>query len=865
MTATTAIEPRLLGTAFEKGNRAACSAPQAATGRWAEIWGAGTPAAVGMEEPASLQRNTAAETKSVEEPEGETGILRPSGTSSFAARLPASTASTAPRNVSYLPALTAGSATGGERHSGSTTANRHTGGGAGETATEIRVYDASAVREVAAPRITRLRATEPQSRKPRAQASQGIVNAPLHTSTRWSAAVVLEDVPAMQMTTIPHQTMPAHALENADRTRETGESAAGMQRQVPGTEVQNKQIAQTVQPAKGHVRGKTKVAISHGRFLVETASGARRAAADLRPVADAGSYIQHPGEKTQRAHQPAQSKDASTATRAGLVRQDVIQTKTDQTLPAEPAPLPALAPATTSTSISPQWQGVQEQQVLGERNEPGAGDGTSARAVSLTEEAAVNLAVAQQPAENTPNDASAFAGMEREPSSPTASETREQATVAVAGDEIAARGGLVEAKGETLLGATKALKSGPHTEAQQGQSTRWEHDPASAFVSTPRLTGMRAGILTRSESPEPAGGTLEPKMEKGGSRPFATAGTETTAESPTVSQAPGDQPARSDQTRNATTERIPSHGAERLAHTDDQGHAQEGAAQGIESHLAVPEVPKAVEESQSGRRAATENGKTGRGPLDSTEKAPALAAGSVAESHTAHETRSSTRTPQAPAALDISQGMRWAENANLTREMGGAHTVPSTAEGPGGSVHADSPGSRSKEAFTTMDGSSPAPGATWTHAGGRRAEAGYQDPELGWVGVRAEVSQGGIHASLIPGTAHAAQALDGQLAGLSAHLAARHMPVETLTMSTPERWAGGSERSQDEGQAMQQGAGQGADQDSGQGAAPRQRAEDRALDGTTVSGLVAPERFAQDQRESIAYLATEGSTISVMA
>ena len=116
-----------------------------------------------------------------------------------------------------------------------------------------------------------------------------------------------------------------------------------------------------------------------------------------------------------------------------------------------------------------------------------------------------------------------------------------------------------------------------------------------------------------------------------------------------------------------------------------------------------------------------------------------------------------------------------------------------------------------RSAFAAMDMEAGAEKATWIHAGARQAEAGYLDPALGWVGVRADLGGGGIHASLVPGSAEAAQALGGQLAGLSHYLNGNHTPVATLTMNAPEPgWTGAGS-----GGAMQHGGGQQAGQEGG--------------------------------------------------
>ncbi|HME56923.1 MAG TPA: flagellar hook-length control protein FliK [Terracidiphilus sp.] len=113
-----------------------------------------------------------------------------------------------------------------------------------------------------------------------------------------------------------------------------------------------------------------------------------------------------------------------------------------------------------------------------------------------------------------------------------------------------------------------------------------------------------------------------------------------------------------------------------------------------------------------------------------------------------------------------------------------------------------------RETFATLDTAIAPRGTTWIQAGTQRAEAGFQDPALGWVSVRANLSGGGVHAQLVPDSADAAQALSSHLAGLNAYLVEHHTPVETLTLTAPESgWSGlGSGRSAGEG--MQQGSGQ---------------------------------------------------------
>ena len=168
-----------------------------------------------------------------------------------------------------------------------------------------------------------------------------------------------------------------------------------------------------------------------------------------------------------------------------------------------------------------------------------------------------------------------------------------------------------------------------------------------------------------------------------------------------------------------------------------------------------------------------------------------------------------------------------------------------------------------RETFAALDAESATGTPTWVHAGAQRAEAGFQDPALGWIGVRADASGGGVHASLVPGSAEAAQALDSHLAGLNAYLAEQHTPVDSLTLAAPEgRWV---ESGMDQGasQNMHQGAGQ----DTGQGASSGQQSNPQTGAPVLTPAEVSLEMPAQPGRADIAaYSATrEGMHISVMA
>ena len=162
----------------------------------------------------------------------------------------------------------------------------------------------------------------------------------------------------------------------------------------------------------------------------------------------------------------------------------------------------------------------------------------------------------------------------------------------------------------------------------------------------------------------------------------------------------------------------------------------------------------------------------------------------------------SVSTPEQPSLMPIrdASGAQAASNSNRD---GGYETGSSK---PGG-VTTSSAATGIAETFASLDGESSTVAPTWIRAGARAAEAGYQDPALGWVGVRAQVDGNGVHAFLVPGSADAAQTLGGHMAGLNAYLTEHHTAVNTLTMAAPEtHW---------DGQGMEQGGGHGAGQETG--------------------------------------------------
>jgi hypothetical protein len=171
-------------------------------------------------------------------------------------------------------------------------------------------------------------------------------------------------------------------------------------------------------------------------------------------------------------------------------------------------------------------------------------------------------------------------------------------------------------------------------------------------------------------------------------------------------------------------------------------------------------------------------------------------------------------TPRLVSNFDRGQSFKQAmsgpSDAFIPHSFGGSHISEITEAGivmP----KSTSPASndvRIQEAFTALESGNRAENGTfgWSRGGHIQAEAGYQDPVLGWVGVRAESSGGIVHATLVPPSQDAAQALSGHMAGLHTYLAENHTPVETLNLAPFGRDS--QDMTQNTGQGMRHGTGQ---------------------------------------------------------
>jgi len=146
--------------------------------------------------------------------------------------------------------------------------------------------------------------------------------------------------------------------------------------------------------------------------------------------------------------------------------------------------------------------------------------------------------------------------------------------------------------------------------------------------------------------------------------------------------------------------------------------------------------------------------------------------------------------------------------------------------------------------FAAMDAHANAGVPVWLHAGAQHAEAGFQDPSLGWVGIRADLGGGAIHAAIVPGSAEAAQALGAHMPALHAHLAAQDLALGSLSLHTATGGSGGDARQMQQGTADQPQQQDRAAASDAPAASTRQTAPAVALPQPASSWIAAPRSGA---------------------
>lgn len=149
--------------------------------------------------------------------------------------------------------------------------------------------------------------------------------------------------------------------------------------------------------------------------------------------------------------------------------------------------------------------------------------------------------------------------------------------------------------------------------------------------------------------------------------------------------------------------------------------------------------------------------------------------------------------------------------SHLTQEIPSVPTVGNTSPGANnsdGAVTFRRPSMNRagfSEPLTILENNVRPPTSAWTHAATTKVEAGFQDPSLGWVGVRATADSNGVHAAVLPSSPDASRMLGGSMEDLGAYLTEQHHSVQSLTMAPPPSAEAGNTGSSYDGAGLAQG------------------------------------------------------------
>jgi len=252
------------------------------------------------------------------------------------------------------------------------------------------------------------------------------------------------------------------------------------------------------------------------------------------------------------------------------------------------------------------------------------------------------------------------------------------------------------------------------------------------------------------------------------------------------------------------------------------------------------------------------------------------AAGSITSSHMAHAPAAGERRGAEPASaqrLTPAAASSTSLQGHMAGVQAGAQPIGATSDpsafardgAAGRAVPATLPAAPASKApgagetFTALD-TDAAHGASWLHAGTHSAEAGFEDPALGWVSVRADLAAGGVQAAVVPGTAEAAQALSPHMAGLNSYLNDQRSPVHTLTLSAPGGDSLAHQQAGNQGAGNQEAPGQsGGESPAYRGAAGQQTAP--PVPAAAQTGTSA----APTAGDAIPFVPRAGASISLFA
>jgi hypothetical protein len=226
---------------------------------------------------------------------------------------------------------------------------------------------------------------------------------------------------------------------------------------------------------------------------------------------------------------------------------------------------------------------------------------------------------------------------------------------------------------------------------------------------------------------------------------------------------------------------------------------------------------------------AVSSGSSDTGASVSIQTSTAASSSSYSEhAHTAVSAATNdTATLPVQHVTGLADASRYSFAPSATGGDGGAHasaaSLPSTNSS--GSASNESAQTSAQSTFSALDADSSSAQPVWTHASARHAEAGYLDPNLGWVGVRADLDGHAVRATVLTSSTDAAQTLSQHMSSLGTYLQEQNSVVRSIGLA--------SSTGQDLQSGTQPGAGQGGS-DSGNSSGSR---EDRSASSSSVAEL----------------------------
>ncbi|MDR3723835.1 MAG: hypothetical protein P4K83_05025 [Terracidiphilus sp.] len=186
-------------------------------------------------------------------------------------------------------------------------------------------------------------------------------------------------------------------------------------------------------------------------------------------------------------------------------------------------------------------------------------------------------------------------------------------------------------------------------------------------------------------------------------------------------------------------------------------------------------------------------------------------------------TNATVTVPAQHVTAGLADASRYSDSTSVAAPLAsgvGAHTSTSTTLSS--TDRAGSAQTSAQNTFSALDsGSGGQP--VWTHTSARHAEAGYLDPDLGWVGVRADLNGHAVHATVVTSSSDAAQTLSQHMGSLGTYLQEQNSAVRSIGLASST------------GQDLQNGMQNGASQDGSYSGNSSGNREDRSAQSSSVA------------------------------